>query len=56
MDNRHRTFNERDEQLYEVLLDDDFWFTEDDCAGNLVFSNGKEEELEIIAESLTWEA
>lgn len=48
MTNLQRSFNERDKDLYESLLDDDFWFTEADCAGNLILANGKEEELEIM--------
>ncbi len=49
MDNLERAFNERDKELYETLLDNDFWFTEGDCLGDLVFANGKEEELEIMS-------
>ena len=48
MDNIKRAFNERDKELYETLLDVRFWFTEDDCNGNLVYANGREEELEIM--------
>ncbi len=48
MDNLERAFNERDKNLYETLLDERFWFTEDDCHGNLVYFNGREEELEIM--------
>ena len=48
MDNLERAFNERDKDLYESLLDDGFWFTEADCAGDLILANGKEEELEIM--------
>jgi hypothetical protein len=48
MDNLERAFNERDKNLYETLLDERFWFTEDDCHGNLVYANGREEELEIM--------
>ena len=48
MDNIKRAFNERDKELYETLLDERFWFTEDDCNGNLVYANGREEELEIM--------
>jgi len=48
MDNLERAFNERDKELYETLLDDSFWFTEPDCLGDVVFENGKEEELEIM--------
>ena len=48
MDNLERAFNERDKDLYETLLDERYLFTEDDCLGNLVFENGREEELEIM--------
>ena len=48
MDNIKRAFNDRDKDLYETLLDERFWFTEDDCHGNLVYANGREEELEIM--------
>ena len=48
LDNLERAFEDRDKELYETLLDQRFWFTEDDCAGNLVFQNGREEELRIM--------
>ena len=48
MDNIKRAFDEREKDLYETLLDERFWFTEDDCHGNLVYANGREEELEIM--------
>jgi len=48
MDNLARSFNERDKDLYESILDPAFWFTESDCRGDLIFSNGFEEELEIM--------
>ena len=48
MDNLERAFNERDKDLYETLLDERFWFTEDDCLGNKVLYNDREEELEIM--------
>ncbi|MFH1566911.1 MAG: hypothetical protein ABIL09_02855 [Gemmatimonadota bacterium] len=48
MDNLARSFNERDKDLYESILDPAFWFTETDCRGDLVFANGFEEELEIM--------
>lgn len=51
MDNLHRAMRDRDEQLYETLLDEDFLFTETDCQGDLVFDNGREQELEIMAGS-----
>jgi len=51
MDNLHRAMRDRDKELYETLLDQDFWFTETDCLGDLVFANGREEELEIMGGS-----
>ena len=48
MDNLARAFNERDKELFETLLDQRYWFTEDDCLGNLVYNNDREEELEIM--------
>ena len=48
MDNIERAFDDRDKDLYETLLDERFWFTEDDCHGNLIYQNGREEELEIM--------
>lgn len=48
MENLSRAMNGRNEALYESLLDEDFWFSESDCLGNLVFANGREEELEIL--------
>ncbi len=51
IDNLHRAMRDRDKDLYETLLDETFWFTEDDCQGNLVLANGKEEELEIMGGS-----
>lgn len=48
MDNLERAFNERDKELYETLLDDGFWFTEENCLGDVVFENGKEQEIEIM--------
>ena len=47
----HRAMRERDIDLYETLLDIHFWFTEYDCQGELVFSNGTETELEILGGS-----
>jgi hypothetical protein len=46
--NLERAFQDRDQDLYESLLDVDFWFTETDCNGDLVFANGLEEELNIM--------
>lgn len=51
LDNLNRAFNDRDEVLYETLLDENFWFTETDCLGELVYANGREEELEIMGGS-----
>ena len=51
MDNLRRAMSDRDKDLYETLLDEDFWFTETDCRGDLVFANGREEELEIMGGS-----
>ena len=51
MDNLERSFNDRDKELYESLLDENFWFTEPDCLGDLVFVWGRETELEIMGGS-----
>ncbi len=51
IDNLHRAMRDRDKDLYETLLDERFWFTEDNCQGDLVLANGKEEELEIMGGS-----
>ena len=51
MDNLNRAMRDRDKDLYETLLDEDFWFTEEDCQGDIVLENGKEEELEIMGGS-----
>ncbi|MEW6749935.1 MAG: hypothetical protein AB1505_03040 [Candidatus Latescibacterota bacterium] len=51
MDNLQRAMQDRDEKLYESLIDADFWFTETDCEGNLVFANGREEELRLMGGS-----
>lgn len=48
IENLTRAFQDRDKDLYESLLDLNFWFTETDCNGELVFANGLEEELEIM--------
>ena len=48
MDNLERAFNERDKDLYETLLDDNFYFMEEDCKGDLIYFYGKEEELRIM--------
>ncbi len=48
IDNLHQAMNDRNKDLYEELIDEDFWFTEFDCRGDLVMANGREEELEIM--------
>ncbi len=48
MDNLERAFSDRDKDLYESILDDNFWFTEKDCLGEFILINDKEEELEIM--------
>ena len=54
MDNLNKAMNERDKDLYETLIDDRFWFTETDCAGEILFANGREEELELDKYSGNW--
>ena len=51
MDNLARAMRDRDIDLYETLIDEDFWFTEFECSGDLSFANGREEELEIMGGS-----
>jgi hypothetical protein len=51
IDNLRRAMRDRDNLLYEALLDQDFWFTETDCRGDLMFANGREQELEIMGGS-----
>jgi hypothetical protein len=48
MDNLERSFSDRDKDLYDSILDNNFWFTETDCLGELILANDKEEELEIM--------
>ena len=48
MENLERAFSDRDKDLYESILDDNFWFTETDCLGELILANDKEEELQIM--------
>ncbi len=43
-----RALNERDKELYEVLLDDHYQFTESDCQGDLIYEYGREEEVRIM--------
>ena len=51
MDNLARAMRTRDKELYESLLDKDFWFTEDNCLGEVEYNNDLEEELQIMAGS-----
>ena len=51
LDNLNRAMRDRDKALYETLLDEDFWFNETDCLGNIVFDNDLETELRIIVGS-----
>jgi hypothetical protein len=51
VDNLHRAMRDRDKDLYETLLGQDFWFTETDCQGDLMFANGREQEVEIMGGS-----
>jgi hypothetical protein len=50
MMNLQRAFNEDggNEVLYESIIDDDFWFTETDCRGDLILANGREDELGLM--------
>ena len=48
MDNLHRAMNEGNRLIYESLLDENFWFTEFNCLGELVTANDREEELAFI--------
>ena len=51
MHNLARAMRTLDKALYETLLDEDFWFNEADCLGNIVFDNDRETELTIIVGS-----
>ena len=51
LDNLSRAMNDRDKDLYETLLDPAYWFTETNCLGEVVFENGLETELAIMAGS-----
>ena len=51
MDNLRRAMRDRDKDLYESALDPAFWFTETDCAGDLVLANGFEQEIEFLGGS-----
>ena len=48
MENLERAFEERDPDLYASLLDDGFWFTEEDCLGQLLYYNDKQVELDVM--------
>ena len=48
LDNLFRAFRTKDKDLYESLLDQDYWFTETNCLGDTLFENGFEEELKIM--------
>ena len=49
-DNLHQAMRGRDRDLYESLIDDQFWFTEFDCQGDLVLANDRERELMILGD------
>ena len=51
MDNLARAMRDRDKDLYETVLDPGFWFTETDCAGDIVLENGLEQEIEFLGGS-----
>ena len=51
MDNLTLAMRNRDIDIYESLLSDQFWFTETDCTGEIIFANGLEEELELMGGS-----
>ena len=51
MENLARAMHTRDEALYETLLDEDFWFVEFDCLGEIAFENDLATELNIIVGS-----
>ena len=51
LDNLSRAMNDRDKDLYETVLDKNFWFTETNCLGELVYYNGREEELAFMGGS-----
>ena len=51
MDKLAQAMRDRDKALYETLLDEDFWFSETDCLGNITFENDLETELTIIVGS-----
>ena len=41
----------QDKDLYESLIDWNYWFTETNCLGDTLFENGFEEELKIMGGS-----
>ena len=51
IDNLAQAMQNRDKTLYETLLDEDFWFSEADCLGNIVFENDLATEQTFIAGS-----
>lgn len=51
MDNLAHAMRNRDEELYERLLDKDFLFTEFNCLGEVEFHYGLDKELEIMVGS-----
>ncbi|MFA6111635.1 MAG: hypothetical protein WDA75_22980 [Candidatus Latescibacterota bacterium] len=51
MDNLDRAMRDRDKDLYETLLAEEFWFTESDCQGDLLYAYGLEEELRLMGGS-----
>lgn len=51
IDNLAQAMQNRDKTLYKTLLDEDFWFSEADCLGNIVFENDLATELTFIAGS-----
>lgn len=51
LDNLDRAMNDRDKELYETVIDPNFWFTETNCLGEVVYFNGREEELAFMGGS-----
>ncbi len=51
LDNLSRAMNDRDKELYETVIDPNFWFTETNCLGEIVFENDREFELAIMGGS-----
>ncbi|MCY3791460.1 MAG: hypothetical protein OXH63_22020, partial [Gemmatimonadetes bacterium] len=50
-DNLARALRTRDENLYESLIDRNYWFTETNCLGEILFENDYEEEITILGGS-----